>query len=301
MSSELVNAARSGQLSKVQALLDAGRCGINEADDNNDNALCAAALLGHADVVEELIRRGADIRQRGRYNWTPLMTAVQCHSSSEPTRILLAALLDPIRSYSGAEIDAETNDGRQETALHVACKTFIPAATVRLLIDNGADLYKPDAQGNLAVHVAAAQGCAETLRCLLGGDDGRKLVNIAQMGGKEYTPLHLAMIYKKIECARVLVDEHAADCNRTDRLRNAPLYNACDAKFVDGVSFLIARGANLNATSNGTSALIKAVSRELTTCVRDLLRGGAQAHYASLQGNTALHAAVNVGEHKRTL
>ena len=67
MSEELVKAAKSGDLDKVNQLIAGGSIDINYQDNGDNTALIWAAYKGREDVVKALIEAGAklDIQDNG--------------------------------------------------------------------------------------------------------------------------------------------------------------------------------------------------------------------------------------------
>src|ERR1044071_9728185 len=59
----LHDAARGGDLAQVQKLRDSG-ADTEDRDGTNETPLISAALASHADVVADLIKRGADVMAR---------------------------------------------------------------------------------------------------------------------------------------------------------------------------------------------------------------------------------------------
>ena len=58
---ELVLAASDGDLSSVTQMLDALGFSVDALDDDGSTPLMAACFGGHADLVELLLERGADV------------------------------------------------------------------------------------------------------------------------------------------------------------------------------------------------------------------------------------------------
>ena len=71
---QLVMAARTGLVPRVQALLDQG-ASVNSRDRNGDTPLNLAAAKGNADMVAALLKAGADVNLANVAGVTPLMGA----------------------------------------------------------------------------------------------------------------------------------------------------------------------------------------------------------------------------------
>jgi ankyrin repeat protein len=89
----LMTAARVGKLGPVKALLSRGATVHSKDTRHGQTALMWAAAEGHADVVEELIKAGADFRLRLDSGLTPLLFAVR-EGRIDVVRVLLKAGAD---------------------------------------------------------------------------------------------------------------------------------------------------------------------------------------------------------------
>jgi len=160
---ELVEAALSGQLSKVIELIEGG------ADPNSVDAHGMGPLLNfHPEVTRYLLQHGARPDQQRNENITPVLAGVS--SNCECMRLMLEA---------GARVNiASQHNG--ETALHFAA-SLKEAAGVALLLQYGADpnmrtrpgmktyaLWR-DARvrGETPLHRAAAWGSSVVIQLLL--------------------------------------------------------------------------------------------------------------------------------------
>ena len=68
-------AVKSGDLSALEALLDAG-ADVNARDEHGQSALMNAARDGHTAMVRLLVARGADLNHTAKFNLSALMLAV---------------------------------------------------------------------------------------------------------------------------------------------------------------------------------------------------------------------------------
>ena len=134
MSGDLIKAAKAGDLTKVQACLDAG------ADGKRNEALMEAARCGHAKVAALLIERGANASYGSKKCdfQTPLIQA-----SLENRLEVVELLID-----KGANVNANDNDFR--TALmyaakegHVDVVKALLKAEPDLTLSDGDDLTAP--------------------------------------------------------------------------------------------------------------------------------------------------------------
>lgn len=147
----LNHCAYFGDVSAMRVLLEWGASprslGVNLG-------LHAAAFHGHWQLCEYLLELGADASHAlAETGETPLHAAL-CTTDRTTRDVVLSVLLrhgaDPTRcTVPGVPTDAFMRDGRTrgETALHRAA-AFGTEATIRLLLDAGADVAARDANGD---------------------------------------------------------------------------------------------------------------------------------------------------------
>jgi ankyrin repeat protein len=128
---------------------------VNTKDKNDDTALTAAADRGDLQIVNVLLKGGADVNAKGRNNWTALLLALQ-QDRDQVTNALL--------SQSNLDLKAETPDGM--TALMLAVWHQRPDA-VRKLLQLGADPNHQDKDGDVSLHGASWFGNTTILGCCL--------------------------------------------------------------------------------------------------------------------------------------
>ena len=139
----LMLALRSDSLQAAGFLIAQRGIDLDALDINGENALMLAALRGHAGLLRQLVERGAEVNKPG---WTPLHYAA---THPEPASVEMVELLLEHFAYIDA---ASPNDS---TPLMMAAR-YGTAASVRLLIDAGADVTLRNQQGLDARDFAAA-------------------------------------------------------------------------------------------------------------------------------------------------
>ena len=144
----LLTAAESGDLDRVQLLLLSQGFDKDMADSSGDTALIKAAAKGHLSVVKFLVEQGADMN-------TPLMTPLMTASVSghqEVVRYLLE---------QGADRDKANNGGW--TALHFAA-IFGYLEIALLIMSYGANLNARTNDGNLPIDVGLTEEIRQAIR-----------------------------------------------------------------------------------------------------------------------------------------
>jgi len=165
----LHKAAWHGDLSMVKFFLSAEGTSVDESCDfNRWTALHAAAHRGHVEIVEFLLKQGANVNVKDGDGYTPLHNTADSSLKSSPpkkteaNRNRIAALL----LKHGAFVNATTIGGL--TALHGAVSTN-NVALVQLLLENGADPNIQTHQGMTPLHYAFSSdtGLEQVVRLLL--------------------------------------------------------------------------------------------------------------------------------------
>lgn len=170
---ELVLAAKAGRLERVLTLLAEGAA-VNSRDRNGDSPLNMAASKGNEAMVEALLRAQADVNLANLAGVTPLMGAA-FSGKAQIVRQLLAAgarpePLDRVRKNAaiyaagvgcqdclaellraGTPVNARLDN--DETLLMWAA-AYGHLATVRFLLEQGADRQLRDNRGKTAADMA---------------------------------------------------------------------------------------------------------------------------------------------------
>jgi ankyrin repeat protein len=125
-------------LQAAQVLASWPKTDVNRLNAKGESPLMLAALKGHRDLAEQLIKRGGDVNKTG---WTPL------HYAASSGQLAIISLLIEHSAY----IDAESPNGT--TPLMMAAMYGTQAA-VSLLLQEGADPQLKNQQGLTALQFA---------------------------------------------------------------------------------------------------------------------------------------------------
>ncbi len=171
----LHQAAWDGKLEVVQQLLKHG-ADVNAQGGMYNTALQAAAFGGFEDVVDYLLKNGADASLGGGLFANALSAAVA----------LGAFDIVPMLHENKADINAQ--DGQGRTAIHLAAWRG-SLDMFMWLKDNNGDLSIKDDQGRTALHHAAMAGSLDVIKMLMQVEMWESL-NVEDIDG--WMPLHWA-------------------------------------------------------------------------------------------------------------
>jgi len=267
----LLFAARHGDTASARLLLDAG-VDVNEAARDGSTALVLAAASRREDVAILLVERGADPNAAGA-GYTALHTAM-----SRDLQRLAVALLK-----KGADPNAR-------------------------LVNAPATLFGPGQGSGSEVRSARAEAAPAQAE----PNAQSRATRAGSLAGA--TPFWLAARNVNVPMLRILL-EHGADPTLTSATGVTPLMVAAGLTQVQGpranrgevsqfttnwgpedsaeaVEFLIAHGANVNATNpSGQTALHGAAYMGADAVVRVLIRHGAKVNVQDAQGQTPYRLA----------
>jgi len=185
---ELNNAVLADDQKRVAYLLDKKHAAIGATDLQGELPLHHAIIQGSPSMVAFLIARGADVNQRDRDGWTPLMQAAYCDDATD-VKVLKQHGGDPnmLSPQNYTALGIATQYGKNDAALALVQAGADPAkpigeggytplmlATanhaqplVEALLKKGADVNARNSGGVTALMIAAANGRAELVELLV--------------------------------------------------------------------------------------------------------------------------------------
>ncbi|MGA2611848.1 MAG: ankyrin repeat domain-containing protein [Spirochaetia bacterium] len=238
------------------------------------------AANASAKVLQENLRKGADLHARDAYGRTLLMAAAAENRDPAVISVLVRA---------GAEINARDNDGW--TALMVAVENNPNTRVVAALIQVGANVNEQKKDGDTALMRAAHADDSEGITLLLGAGAA---VNAQNQNGMTAL-MWAAQDAKSLEVIHKLLQAGAAVNPRTRVSGKTALILAAEHwQDPEAVSMLLKAGADVNeCDSVGNTALMQAAWYALDPQVVSLLlQAGALVNARDDVGETALMEAV---------
>jgi uncharacterized protein len=281
----------------VQRLVQKG-CSLDLASSFGESPLGVCLRFGDFGTMKLLLELGADSR---RLQWNELHHAVAFGNLSE------------VRAFSRSrEVINSLNDVRLSPWLLAFKRGDLAIAT--LLAERGADLLQRGWCGTSPLHIAAEFDHASLIGWMV--ELGADVNALDDFGG---TPLHRACSKNHIETVRILLEAGAdinqpnetetavhsawsidvlellrrfgADLNSIDGCGDWPLKAAAENNDAARVSWLLARGAEVDRTSTGETALHGAVRNDSREVIDVLLAAGANPNAQDVDGWTPVFAA----------
>uniref|UniRef100_A0A8B9KYW1 Poly [ADP-ribose] polymerase n=1 Tax=Astyanax mexicanus TaxID=7994 RepID=A0A8B9KYW1_ASTMX len=253
-------AAGFGRRDVVDHLLKHG-ADVHARDDGGLVSLHNACSFGHVEVVSHLLRHGADANSRDNWNYTPL------HEAAIKGKIDVCIVL----LQHGAELTIRNTDGR--TALDLA-EPFTKAVLT--------GEYRKD-----ELLESARSGNEEKLMSLLTPLN----VNCHASDGRKSTPLHLAAGYNRVRTVQLLL-QHGADVHAKDKGDLVPLHNACSYGHYEVTELLVKHGACVNAVDLWRfTPLHEAASKNRVEVCSLLLSHGADPTFLNCHNKSAIDLA----------
>jgi ankyrin repeat protein/L-ascorbate metabolism protein UlaG (beta-lactamase superfamily) len=307
----LHEACRTGEIEDVRRLLDESPSLLNRPDlTNGCSPLHHAAFGGQADVVEELLGRGAIVDARDRSGSTPLHYAAFAGASmiartlmdaeADPaarndslTTVLHTAarggMLDLVEELLDRGFDSDTRNLYGETPLHHAAQSN-RLGVVRLLVERGATIDPADRYLLTPIHKAAIGGAVEVLEWL--ADRGGSLDAGDLLGD---TALHCASSMGRTETVGWLL-EHGAAVDSGNAEGATPLHAAARSGAVDTIEVLLSHHADPNASDTlGRTPLHVAAASGKTEALSPLINAGSRLDTTDAERNAPSDLAATHG------
>ncbi|CAI5769535.1 kinase D-interacting substrate of 220 kDa isoform X3 [Podarcis lilfordi] len=251
---------------------------VDERNENGQTPLMLAAEQGNLEIVQELIKKGANCNLEDADNWTALISAAK-----EGHAAIVSELLN-------CNVNMEHRDMGGWNALMWACYKGRTEAA-ELLLERGANPNITGLQYSVYPIIwAAGRGHSRIVQLLL--HHGAK-VNCSDKYGT--TPLIWAARKGHLECVKYLL-HMGADVDQEGANSMTALIVAVKGGFTDSVKEILKRNPNVNLTDkDGNTALMIAAKEGHTEIVQDLLDAGTYVNIPDRSGDTVLIGAVRGG------
>jgi ankyrin repeat protein len=154
---ELIKTVRFGRIKQLKALLERG-ADSNAMNENLTPALHFAINSGKLGMTQILVKYGADVNQKDRYQDTALEKAISAWRWDRAEKIALFLL------NHGADVNAVDADGRTTLMHAISHKRFDLA---RLLVERGADSKRRNRDWKRAVDLIGHGRGSKALRKML--------------------------------------------------------------------------------------------------------------------------------------
>ncbi len=227
------------------------------------------AAAGLNDLVEELIKKGADINAVDEYGYTALMLAAD--NGHTDTAIL--------EINNGAKYDAKYKTKYGSTYLQFFAKIGLNEY-IKELLNQGADINGKSKGNDTALKVASEMGHVETVRLLLVNG-----VDVNEKDNNGYTALKLAAMRGHAEVAKLLINNGA-------EYDNDYIWAFASAGLDEFIEELINRGAAIDKQDFGYTPLMYALKSGHTDTAKLLIEHGANVNNRDYNKKTPLIQAV---------
>jgi ankyrin repeat protein len=270
--SEIIDAAKTGNLDKVTMLLRDKPELVKDTDEAGKTALHFAQ---NKQIAAVLLQSGAELECKTKKGATPLFGAV-FNKHFDVVGFLVS---------KGADVNAKGD--QNFTPLHLAAR-YADKEIVRLLLDNCSDVNAQALKGGgTPLSQAVPQGDLEIIKLLW--EHGAK-IDLGDVYGA--TPLHVAAFAGKKEIAQFLV-EKGADVNAKDVHGWQPIHRAAFFGRDEIVTLFLSKGVDVNAKDN-TGKTPLHVTRT-ASMARLLLSHGAEVNVTTTK-DASLHKTDFDGE-----
>lgn len=252
--------------------------GVNARTSDGSTPTHLAARKGHLELIQLLIKYGADVSMANDSGNTPLHDAA--YSGNEETVRLL------IKQEAKHSI---ISDDCFAAMYNNACSGGI-VEIVRFLAHDKSGLEMEVDGGWSPFQLAFRQRRADSVQLLL--DAGTTLAAKTTQGR---TPLHAAAVSGHTTVVELCLDSRAV-INEADVKGNTPLINASYGGHINTIKLLLGRGAKLEAADIERRTSLCVASRQGQTAVAKLLlEMGANKEVTDIDGQTPLLLASQAG------
>jgi ankyrin repeat protein len=218
-------AALKGHNDIIQYLIKKG-ADISAQDSDGSAPLNWAANFGHEEIVTTLIKNGADVNSQNNFGLTPL------HGASYKGYLDIVKIL----IEKGSEINVR-NKHEGKTPLQNAIEAG-HTEIVKVLLDKGADVNSKDNAGKNSLFIATENGFLEIVKLII--EKGAEINSRESLYNRN--SLHYASLNGYKEIAGLLISK-GAEIDAADKRGKTPLYYAAKYGHKSVAELLISHSA----------------------------------------------------------
>lgn len=277
----LTKAIETGNLSKVQSLIDSFAVGIDDLSEDYDpkSPLIEAASKANIPIVRYLVERGACIEGASEKRYSPLAKFIEAGA-----RVSFQQLIETVRLLIDSGADVNASSGKDDyTPLMAACQHTRCTELIEMLLDMGAFIDARAKDENTPYLLALRNNNLKAYRLLV----SRGANTNATWRGLR--PLSMLAWEGNIPMAKMLIEETGANINARDVSGMTPLICAAMGGQTAMVQFLAERGADINAKTTGPIDL--EVPRNMLDIFKRVVafpKGCTALNFAKTMGNNAM-------------
>jgi 26S proteasome non-ATPase regulatory subunit 10 len=155
-SADIHEAAKKGDLEKIQKTLDENPELLDALDKNGFTPLHWAVIFGKKDMIEYLIGKGADIKglNKALRGWTPLQSALFAYNNDVSNQLVAHGALE----------DLDREEGLTYLYLAASSGNF---SLINKLVEKGMPAAAQNKYGDTPLHKAAVKGHIAAAEALL--------------------------------------------------------------------------------------------------------------------------------------
>ena len=250
-----------------------------DVDARNEDGVTPLSLAVENDLLDQIaffVNLNADINAKDKQKMSPLLKAINTVNETKNLAIL-QELITP------NNVDSRDSDGN--TVLHQAVKNRASIDIIRYFINCGADLNARNANGDSILYTAVQMNNKEAGELLI-----KEGVDIYARNSEEYSPLRLAMVNGG-DTRDWFFNQKVI--KGADGNGNTPLHYAAEWKYDECISYLIAKGGDINKKNAlGQTPLYNAAKENSVSTIKLIIEKGANPNARDLLNNTPLHHSV---------